>query len=69
MLRNLTRKTLLSQIFNVCLLFIKWHVDLDLRLLKEVQPCENIAPFFTQQLHIICGEGPSSLPALSLAPI
>jgi hypothetical protein len=29
--------------------------------LKEVQPCENIAPF-TLKKHIICGEGPSSLP-------
>jgi hypothetical protein len=69
MLSYLTRKTLLSHIFNVCLLFIEGHVDLDLRLLKEVQPCENIAPFFTQNKHRICGERPSSLPVSSLAPI
>jgi hypothetical protein len=37
------------------------------RLIKEVQPFENIAPFFTQKKHIICGEGPSSLPIPSLA--
>jgi hypothetical protein len=39
-----------------------------MRLLKEVQPCENTA-FFYPKKHIICGEGPSLLPISSLAPL